>query len=549
MRPALRLTLIHASLLTALVLTGCGGENATDSGQPGRARMGAGVTSAQETPPEVFTGVAANYTIVPSGAGYLVTDTTGAQAPRTVAATARLRFADVSMAFDAAGVTGQAYRLYRAAFAREPDIDGLGFWISVLQTGAADLTAVAGGFTDSPEYKALYANASTNREIVARFYRNVLSREGEAGGMDFWTGILDGKKASQAEVLRDFSESPENKAGTAAIIAAGVRYRELNVRYPAAPYPLRAAYQQHDNVAHTDYLTVSGTCSGYAESNYQAPVAATFEGQPAMQRDNVVDALLFKCLVVDSLYRWNFTDYYDSASTTLLGHAQGTGYAVGSGSLPVTATIGARGTIATQTVYTDSSKQTYAGKRVITYALDADDSAANAAILTVTSVRTTAANQTDFTLTNRFRVGTDGAWQPLTSEQVYSNGVRLLFTQNSANAQPAKLTVTDTVVGAGAIAQNNKSLTVNYTGWLYDPTAAGFKGKQFDTSVGRGPFTFTLGKGQVIAGWDQGMQGMRVGGKRTLLIPSNLAYGITGAGSLIKGNAALVFEVELLKVE
>jgi FKBP-type peptidyl-prolyl cis-trans isomerase FkpA len=118
----------------------------------------------------------------------------------------------------------------------------------------------------------------------------------------------------------------------------------------------------------------------------------------------------------------------------------------------------------------------------------------------------------------------------------------------SGSAAVTVLKSTDTVLGTGVAATAGKSLTVHYTGWLYDEKASGQKGAKFDSSVDRGtPFTFVLGAGQVIAGWDQGFAGMKVGGKRTLVIPSALAYGTAGRGS-IPSNAALVFDVELLAV-
>ena len=122
---------------------------------------------------------------------------------------------------------------------------------------------------------------------------------------------------------------------------------------------------------------------------------------------------------------------------------------------------------------------------------------------------------------------------------------------NSSPTGPTQLQVTDTVVGTGATAAAGNTLTVNYTGWLYDANAAQNHGTQFDSSLGAGrtPFVFRMGVGQVIAGWDQGVLGMKVGGKRTLIIPSSLAYGSAGAGSLIPPNSALVFDVELLAVQ
>ncbi len=106
-----------------------------------------------------------------------------------------------------------------------------------------------------------------------------------------------------------------------------------------------------------------------------------------------------------------------------------------------------------------------------------------------------------------------------------------------------KIKIEDTVVGTGAEATDRKSLTVNYTGWLAD------SGIQFDTTAGKQPFTFILGTGQVIPGWDQGLRGMKVGGKRTLIIPPGLAYGAQGATNTIPPNATLKFEIELLDVK
>ena len=108
----------------------------------------------------------------------------------------------------------------------------------------------------------------------------------------------------------------------------------------------------------------------------------------------------------------------------------------------------------------------------------------------------------------------------------------------------------DHKVGAGAEAVPGKTVVVHYTGWLFDPSAAENKGKKFDSSRDRGdPFRFPLGGGRVIAGWDQGVAGMKVGGQRTLIIPPELGYGARGAGGVIPPNATLVFDVELLGVE
>ncbi|MCW4456349.1 FKBP-type peptidyl-prolyl cis-trans isomerase [Flavobacterium sp. MXW15] len=107
----------------------------------------------------------------------------------------------------------------------------------------------------------------------------------------------------------------------------------------------------------------------------------------------------------------------------------------------------------------------------------------------------------------------------------------------------------DTVAGDGAEAVAGHDVTVHYSGWLYDENAADKHGRKFDSSLDRGePFTFPLGAGKVIRGWDEGMAGMKVGGKRTLMIPAEYGYGARGAGGVIPPNASLVFEVELLDV-
>jgi FKBP-type peptidyl-prolyl cis-trans isomerase FkpA len=108
----------------------------------------------------------------------------------------------------------------------------------------------------------------------------------------------------------------------------------------------------------------------------------------------------------------------------------------------------------------------------------------------------------------------------------------------------------DTQVGQGAIAKAGDRVSVHYTGWLYDEKAADKHGAKFDSSLDRGePFSFDLGAGQVVRGWDEGVAGMHVGGKRTLMLPPSHGYGDRGAGGVIPPGASLVFDVELLDVQ
>ena len=125
---------------------------------------------------------------------------------------------------------------------------------------------------------------------------------------------------------------------------------------------------------------------------------------------------------------------------------------------------------------------------------------------------------------------------------------------NAASAQvgttvttPSGLKMTDTAVGTGATPKRGQTCVMHYTGWLYQN---GAKGQKFDSSVDRGqPFEFPIGLQRVIPGWDEGVATMKVGGKRTLIIPPELGYGSRGAGGVIPPNATLIFEVELLGVK
>ncbi|MEP7031136.1 MAG: FKBP-type peptidyl-prolyl cis-trans isomerase [Pseudolabrys sp.] len=128
------------------------------------------------------------------------------------------------------------------------------------------------------------------------------------------------------------------------------------------------------------------------------------------------------------------------------------------------------------------------------------------------------------------------------------------LTLTSANAQagktmttPSGLQITDSKVGTGASPKPGQTCVMHYTGWLY---VNGAKGQKFDSSVDRGqPFEFPIGQGRVIRGWDEGVSTMKIGGKRTLIIPPELGYGARGAGGVIPPNATLVFDVELLGVK
>lgn len=203
-------------------------------------------------------GPRADYVIVKTATGFTVTHKTTSAAV-AVAAGARLRFTDISLALDSSGTAGKAYRLYRAAFARKPDILGLSYWIAAMDGGATP-DAVAIEFAKSDEFKTVYGAAPTNAEIVARFYQNVLGRQGEPAGIAYWQGVLDAKAATVAAVLYGFSESPENKDAVQAAIESGIAYNEPGVVYTDGPLIDPQAY---------DGRNMAGNM-GEALSNYNA---------------------------------------------------------------------------------------------------------------------------------------------------------------------------------------------------------------------------------------------------------------------------------------
>ncbi|VXC50435.1 DUF4214 domain-containing protein [Massilia sp. 9I] len=169
----------------------------------------------------LYAGARAGFSIARTADGFTVIDGSGLEGRDSLTGVERLVFADTHVALDVgAGETGgRAYRLYEAAFNRTPDAAGVGFWIGLLDRGVA-FTTVAQGFLDSREYHEAYGSAMTHRELVTRYYTNILDRAPEQAGLDFWVGRLDAG-ASRADVLAGISESAENINGTAALIANG----------------------------------------------------------------------------------------------------------------------------------------------------------------------------------------------------------------------------------------------------------------------------------------------------------------------------------------
>lgn len=171
----------------------------------------------------VYSGARAAYTVARVEGGFVALDVSGRDGRDTLRDIERLQFADGSLALDVDGVAGQAYRIYQAAFARQPDEAGLGYWIDRMD-GGITLADVAAGFVSSAEFTARYGATPSNRELVEKFYLNVLQRPGDAEGIAYWVDALDSRVASVADVLMGFSESLENQLALVGVTENGIAY-------------------------------------------------------------------------------------------------------------------------------------------------------------------------------------------------------------------------------------------------------------------------------------------------------------------------------------
>ena len=163
----------------------------------------------------------ADATVQRSGNAVTITDKAGTV--DQLSGVERIVFSDATVALDVDGNAGQVYRIYQAAFNRTPDKPGLGYWINAMDHGAT-FASVAQGFLDSSEYHKAYDGVTSNRALVTKYYENILHRTPDAGGLDFWAGVLDSKAAGTADVLASISDSAENKAGLVGVIGNGFEY-------------------------------------------------------------------------------------------------------------------------------------------------------------------------------------------------------------------------------------------------------------------------------------------------------------------------------------
>jgi hypothetical protein len=221
---------LFASFAAACMLAACGGDAPPQGAASPRLLAASAATSAAA--PD-FPGRRADYAITPTADGYVVTPLTGS-GTTTVPRNARLRFADISVAFDLDGNAGRAFRLYRAAFDRTPDAPGIGYWIGQLDQGL-DPALVAGAFMESDEFKSRYGTGLTDADYIGKLYFNVLHRDIDPAGRAFWTSLMERGAVTRAQVLAAFSEGAEAKSMASGAIRGGIYFIEDGVAYlPAA---------------------------------------------------------------------------------------------------------------------------------------------------------------------------------------------------------------------------------------------------------------------------------------------------------------------------
>ncbi|MGZ5199297.1 MAG: DUF4214 domain-containing protein [Telluria sp.] len=242
---------VLAICLTSL-LAACGGGDPRPL--PAGTRL---LATSSATAPVSFSGVIADYTVAPTTDGYTVTALTNG-AVANVPRNARIRFADTSVGLDLDGASGQAYRLYRAAFDRVPDGAGVGFWIAAMDQGVG-LDAIADAFVESAEFKAVYGANPTNASYVDGLYQHVLHRPGDPAGIAYWTGVLDRAAANRVQVLAAFGESAEARGAVQEETRTGITYLESGIDYVPAAHPGATRFVDVNSA-----VTVDGSASTVA---------------------------------------------------------------------------------------------------------------------------------------------------------------------------------------------------------------------------------------------------------------------------------------------
>ena len=262
-------------LAAPLLLSACGSGSESAAPEPLQSRQVSALRTLVPTP--VVTTFSwqrrDNVNLTRTATDFTVTDQSPSPFYVHVPLNSRLRFADISIALDVDGVAGQAYRAYRAAFGRSPDLAGLSYWIVAMDAGMS-IERIADSFVASAEFKALSGAAPTNAGLVNRFYWHILQREGDSAGTTYWTAMLDKKLVTVAQVLVAFSESAESRALTLPMTALGIAYNEPGVTYHLLPTERWLSYSPRERPANASEANARFNEQGAVGSAYVGSVAS-----------------------------------------------------------------------------------------------------------------------------------------------------------------------------------------------------------------------------------------------------------------------------------
>jgi len=441
-------------------------------------------------------------------------------------------------------VTAASYQnavqsLYVAYFGRPADPTGLAnFEAALLADGApTDVPSLSAAYSTNSALKALIDTFGTSKEsqtlygsgdstaFVQAVFQNVLGRAPLAAGLTYWTGQINSGAVTQGQAALSIMAGALTNNTTQGLLDAQL----VNNRITAAGYFTAQVAEMSVASAY------AGTAAASAARTMLGGVTAstnltTFQAQETA----AILALPNFPKITGSTAAYSGTSQVaiDSVGNTAILDALGNKYAIDT---------------STGTVVSTSSKIALSGLTI--YQSQGDwylMSGGKIVGLLAYAPTASGSSAVTFFYTANGQMGTA---QFNVSSGAYTVTCGSGCVTNTGATTPTALQTIDSQVGTGAVATFGSSVTVNYTGWLYSATAANFEGTQFDSSYSRNqPFTFALGTGAVIAGWDQGVIGMKVGGTRTLIIPSLLGYGASAVGT-IPANSVLVFTVTLVSVQ
>ncbi|MBV8634892.1 MAG: FKBP-type peptidyl-prolyl cis-trans isomerase [Burkholderiaceae bacterium] len=435
----------------------------------------------------------------------------------------------------AADYEGAVQSLYIAYFGRPADPVGLANFEVALAADNAPTTVpelalayatdpalrtLIDGFGTSRESQNLYAGADSQAFVTAVF-QHVLGRAPATTGLDYWSNAIDTGAVSQGDAALAIMGGALQNTSTQGLLDAQL----IGNRITAAEYFTTTVNAESLTAAYA-----GATAAGDARTMLSLVNESTNLNSFQTQEDNTISGLTISGAT--SAYTGAALVTFNGGSSTVYD-AAGNPFGIDASSYGIVSTANNVYLSGLGVDATNADWYVVKGGNIIGF------------LAYVTGSNNTGAIGFYYTGNNYM-----GQMQIDASSSAWSAGCGSACVSNTnSSPTPVALQEIDTTLGAGAMATLGKTVTVTYTGWLYDVNAANFKGTMFDSSsLHGGSFSFTLGAGKVIGGWDIGVQGMQVGGVRTLIIPSILGYGSTANGN-IPANSGLVFTVQLLSVQ